>query len=143
MTNQSSIKVCFAALAFLFFSAVSGFVNRVPCVSSPLRLFGSVQDAEVIRREKKYIVVTGGVISGIGKGRQLLLSSIDFNLRKVSRKESEKSDKKRRYIEEVIALMMKLIIKRKLVSAHLIIIEFYVKSNEYSGYIFAAYTYYT
>ena len=80
MTNQSSINVCFAALAFLFFSAVSGFVNRVPCVSSPLRLFGSVQDVEVIRREKKYIVVTGGVISGIGKGRQLLLSSIDFDI---------------------------------------------------------------
>ena len=78
MTNQSSRKVCFTALAILFLNGVSGFVNRLPCVSSPLRLSASVQDAEVIKKEKKYIVVTGGVISGIGKGRHLLLSLMDF-----------------------------------------------------------------
>ena len=95
MTNQSSIKVCFTALAILFLNGISGFVNRLPCVSSPLRLFASVQDAEVIKKEKKYIVVTGGVISGIGKGRHLLLSLMDFAKTNVNMEQTAKITSKR------------------------------------------------
>lgn len=78
MTNHSSMKVCFAAAAIVFLKGASGFVKNIPCASSPLRLLSNVNDVEVIKKEKKYIVVTGGVISGIGKGRQLLINFIQL-----------------------------------------------------------------
>jgi CTP synthase len=45
-----------------------GFINRFAHMSNNLKASMHLDDRVIARKEKKYIVVTGGVISGIGKG---------------------------------------------------------------------------
>ena len=76
MVNSSSMKLCVLLVAAILLNNALGFVT------SPLRAIrGNIfsnkvsiheEDAEVVKKEKKYIVVTGGVISGIGKGTTYL-----------------------------------------------------------------------
>ena len=65
---NSSIKALFLVM-FVKFAA--GYLNRVSCTARNIASCTQLADttAVVARKEKKYIVVTGGVISGIGKGQ--------------------------------------------------------------------------
>lgn len=65
---NSSIKALFLVM-FVKFAA--GYLNRVSCTARNIASCTQLADstAVVARKEKKYIVVTGGVISGIGKGK--------------------------------------------------------------------------
>lgn len=65
---NSSIKTLFLVM-FVKFAA--SYLNRLPCSAKNVVSCTQLADTTTVvaRKEKKYIVVTGGVISGIGKGQ--------------------------------------------------------------------------
>ena len=67
MVNGFPIIATFTAMILKY---ATGYVIRTPFVSTSFRALSHVdgRSSDVVRKEKKYIVVTGGVISGIGKG---------------------------------------------------------------------------
>jgi CTP synthase len=67
MKSYTLICICVIAWATLLNNA-DGFVNRFSPMSNNVKVSMQLDDGVVVRKEKKYIVVTGGVISGIGKG---------------------------------------------------------------------------
>jgi CTP synthase len=67
MKSYTLICICVIAWAALLNNA-DGFVNRFSPMSNNVKVSMQLDDGVVVRKEKKYIVVTGGVISGIGKG---------------------------------------------------------------------------
>ena len=60
-----------ALFLVMFVKFAAGYLNRLQCSPRNIALYTQLADATTVvaRKEKKYIVVTGGVISGIGKGQ--------------------------------------------------------------------------
>lgn len=65
--KSSLLTVIFAVTCI---NSATGFFKSIPSSGKPHRSETHLKDVstEMTRKEKKYIVVTGGVISGIGKG---------------------------------------------------------------------------
>lgn len=59
-----------ATITAMILKCATGYLSRTPFLSASFRSLSHVdgRNSDVVRKEKKYIVVTGGVISGIGKG---------------------------------------------------------------------------
>lgn len=67
MVNSFPMIATFTAMIL---KCATAYMSRAPFAATSFRAFSQFdgRSSDVVRKEKKFIVVTGGVISGIGKG---------------------------------------------------------------------------